>query len=580
MISTDRQTEHELTGFPSIDKPWLKYYSAEDLDIRIPDGSMYDNLYRYAVKYENYTALEYLGIKITYDELLARIGKCANALKVLGAKQGDIISVCLPNIPEAVYLIYAINGIGAVANMLDVRCGVPTLEAAIKEANSEILICLDSISDKFVNTKENTNVKTVVAVSPIDSFNSLIKWLIRFKDNSLHQSIPDGFITWKQFWGKSKGVKECADCKVNGGDDAIIAYTGGTTGEPKGVIGTNRNINAVVEMELKVGFNQTIQDSVLVVAPPWTYYGICNSLHVPLCMGLKLILLPKLASDELGEVLLKYQPNHVVSVPSALNVLLSDEYKNADFGFLKSLIVGADKLEESLEKEINAFLRSHGSSIHVSKGYGMTEVMAAAAYSKANANDIGSVGVPYPLNIIAAFNEKDSIFEECPIGVQGEIAITGPTIMKSYFGDYQVHNSEILKKHSDGTLWAHTGDIGYVGEDGRVYIVGRIKRMFTRNGYKIFPTTIEKCIIKHPSVQQVAVVSVNDRQNGNITKAYVVKNQQNIINDEALKKELSMLTASELYDYEIPDIYEFIDALPLTGMGKIDYLALEKRESA
>ncbi len=260
-----------------------------------------------------------------------------------------------------------------------------------------------------------------------------MKCLIRFKEKSLRQVIPDDFLTWKQFLSKANNTNGCIDCTLDGDAEAIIAYIGGTTGEPKGVIGTNKNINAVIEMELKVGFNQTIQDSVLTIAPPWTFYGICNSIHVPLCMGLKLILIPMFSSDELGEVMLKYHPNHVVAVPSTLTVLLSERYEEADFSFLRSLIVGADKLEEVLETEIDAFLKNHGSAIRVSKGYGMTEVMAAAAYSKMNANEIGSVGVPYPLNIISSFKEIQSDYEECKIGEQGEIAIYGPTIMKPAF---------------------------------------------------------------------------------------------------------------------------------------------------
>lgn len=573
---TGRQTERELTGFPSIDKPWLQYYSEEDLKIEIPDCSMYENMHRHAGKYGKLVAIEYLGKKISYDELFVRIEKCAKSLKAFGVNQGEIVSVCLPNIPEVIYLLYAINRIGAVANMLDIRCGAPTLEAAVKEANSRILICLDAVSDKFVNVKENTNVKTVVAVSPIDSFNCFLKNLVKLKDNSLHQAIPNGFITWKQFLSKANYTHKYIDSIGCGEADAIIAYTGGTTGEPKGVIGTNRNVNAVIEMEFKVGFNQTVQDRMLVIAPPWTYYGICNSIDAPLCMGLRCILLPKLSPDELGEVLLKYHPNHVVTVPSALAVLLSERYKDAEFSFLKSLVVGADKLDESFEVEIDAYLQSHGSTIRVSKGYGMTEVMAAAAYSRMNANDIGSVGVPYPLNIISAFIETESGYKECKTGERGEIAIYGPTVMKSYFGDYRDHNSEILRTHEDGSVWAHTGDIGYVGEDGRIYMVGRLKRMFTKGGYKIFPATVEKCIMKSPAVEQAAVVSIDDTIRGKIEKAFVVKKNSATIDNDVLKAELSKLTAAELYEYEVPDIYEFVDSLPLTGMGKIDYKALEE----
>lgn len=561
-------------NFPSVDKPWLKYYTEDELDITIPDMSMYANMYRHASENDSLTAIEYLGLKISYRKFFAKIEKCARALRAIGVKQGDIVSVCLPNIPEALYLLYAINRIGAVANMLDVRCGAPTLEKAIIDADSKVLFFLDSIKDKFINIKTNTSVKDVVAVSPIDSYNSFLRFIIRCKKAELRQAIPNGFLTWSDFIRKEREYDGEIECDACGAADAVIAYTGGTTGEPKGVIGTNNNINAVAEMEFKVGFNQNEHDSIFCQAPPWTYYGICNSINVPLCMGLKVILCPMVVPGDLADNILKYRPNHVVTVPSNLTGLLAEKYKNRDFSFLRSLIVGADKLDESLETEINDFLKSHGATIRVSKGYGMTEVMAAAAYSRLNANEIGSVGIPYPLNTISAFKEIDEGVEECKIGEQGEIAILGPTIMKSYFGEAVSENGTILKRHIDGSVWAHTGDVGYVGEDGRIYIVGRIKRMFTRAGFKIFPATIEKSIMKDKDVSQAAVVSVRDDINGNIIKAFIVLKAASI-DRKIVQDRIRNIVSADLYDYELPDIYEFVDNLPLTGMGKVDYRALE-----
>ncbi|WP_167511324.1 class I adenylate-forming enzyme family protein [Pseudobutyrivibrio xylanivorans] len=520
-------------------------------------------------------AIEYLGLKVTYEQLFKKIDQTGRALKAVGVNQGDIVSVCLPNIPEAIYLLYAINKIGAVANMLDVRCGAPTLEKAINDADSKVLLYLDSITDKFENVRSNTTAEVVVAVSPIEGLSPALRFIVRCKDKELRQNIPAGVFTWKAFTNKAQEFTGTIDGNSAGNNDAVIAYTGGTTGEPKGVIGTNYNVNAVVEMEFKVGFNQSEHDSFLCMAPPWTYYGICNSINVPFCMGLKVILVPKFGPDDLGELILKYKPNHVVTVPSSVGVLLSGKYENADFSYLHSLILGADKLDESLEIEVNNYLQSHGASIRVSKGYGMTEVMAAAAYSRLNANEIGSVGVPYPLNNISAFKETDHGYEECKIGEQGEIAIIGPTVMKSYFGKFENENVDILKKHEDGTTWAHTGDIGYIGADGRVYIVGRLKRMFVKAGFKVFPATIEHCIMTNETVQVAAVVSVKDKYSGYATKAFVVL-KDNSADKKIVQSEIEKIVTDELYDYELPDIYEFVDKLPLTGMGKVDYRALEE----
>ncbi len=535
-------------------------------------------MHSYAKTYAQEIAIEFLGKKITYDQLFSKIEEVAKSLKMTGVKQGEIVSVCLPNIPEAIYTLYAINRIGAIANMLDVRCAERVLVASVLEAHSNVLITLDSVSDKFSSLKKNNDVKTIVSVSAIESSNPILKKLIRLKNKNLRLSCPDGFMTWKYFLSLGDNNTEELDAEFVKDADAIIAYTGGTTGEPKGVIGTNETVNSVVEMELKVGFNGAVRDSILVIAPPWTYYGICNSINVPLCMGLKLLLVPKVGADELPDLTLKLKPNHIVSVPSALLAFLDNQaMQKADLSFLKSFILGADKLDESLEKEFNLFLSKHNCNINLSKGYGMTEVMAAAAYSKANANDLGSVGIPYPGNIISTFKD-DKDYTECRIGEVGEIAICGPTLMKGYFGNAKTQDSEIIKVHKDGTKWIHTGDLGHVGEDGRIYIDGRLKRMFVRNGYKVFPASIENCIMKCDEVQQTAVIAVKDENYGNITKAFVVL--KNNADSDSVKKELVKNIADELYDYEYPDNYEFVDKLPLTGMGKIDYKKLENMAKA
>ena len=238
------------TGYPSVDKPWLKYYTKEELDIVVPDISMYENLKRHANGFEHNVAIEYLGRRITYEALFNRIDQVSSGLTAIGVKRGDIVSVCLPNIPEAIYLIYAINAIGAIANMLDVRCGSPTLKKGINDARSIVLFYIDSIGQKFENIKTDTQVSTVIAVSAIDSFNSIVRFFIRCKKKELRQRGPEGFITWNHFIRKANDHIEIQETISGGNIDAIIAYTGGTTGEPKGVIGTNRNINAVAYQSL------------------------------------------------------------------------------------------------------------------------------------------------------------------------------------------------------------------------------------------------------------------------------------------------------------------------------------------
>ena len=459
--------------------------------------------------------------------------------------------------------------------MLDLRCANKWLKTALNDAHSEVLICLDLVVEKFNGFLADTEVKTAVCISSIDSLPTIKRKIALLAHKELNVTVPASFIPWLKFINDGKKFSGDIDAIFTENADAVIAYTGGTTGDPKGVVGTNESVNAQFYSQLSFGHNCTIRDRVLGVAPPWTYYGLCNTLNNYLCIGACVILIPKSEPGDLGHLIKQTRADNIISVPSQLNSLITDEsLQNYDMSFIKLLIVGADKLDESLEEKTNEFLHLHGCKISVSKGYGMTEVMAAAACSRDDGT-IGSVGIPTPGIIISAFNEIDGKITECKIEETGETAILTPCIMKTYFGEAQAQNNEIKKLHPDGNIWAHTGDLGYIGNDGRVYIVGRKKRMFVRNGYKVFPATIEKSISKHLSVSQAAVVSVPDKDHGNITKAIIVLSKP-VQDVEPIEKELKAMLTEELYDYELPDIYVFEKSLPLTPMGKVDYNALEK----
>ncbi len=563
-------------GYPSIDRPWEKYYGKAIERLEIPACTVYEFLKNKTHEYGDEIALVYLNQKISYRKMMVHIEETAKALKMVGVKENDIVSVCLPNIPEAIYLIYAINRIGAIANMLDVRCGENALKTALTDAESEVLICLDSVSDRFDNILNKTKIKVSVAVSPVESLPAIQGVVAKQLKKELNPVIPKTFDTWKKFLKKGENYNGLLDVAWKANKSAYIAYTGGTTGVPKGVVATNENVIAQYIMQSLFGHNVSQGDKGLAIAPPWTYYGLCNSVNNFLCFGMQVVLIPKLENKDYGRTLNEYKPNYIVTVPAALfSIITSPDLIGEDLSYIKTFIVGADKLDENLEVQMNDFLKSHNCNNTIQKGYGMTEVMAASSCTKIGVNDIGSVGIPCPGVIISTFVEKDGKYMECKIGEQGEIAIEAPTIMKCYFGYAVDETNNVIKMHEDGRKWAHTGDVGYIGEDGRLYVVGRIKRMFTRNGYKIFPATIERCLMKHEAVQQVAVVSKKDDVNGYITKAYIVLKKENDYEQDSLIHDFSEMTAAQLYDYEIPDIYEFIDAMPLTGMGKVDYRALE-----
>ena len=564
-------TKKELTGYPSIDKPWLKYYDSPE-SFKVPMCKNYDYIYQEAKKYGDNIAIEYFNVKITYNQIFDNVEKVAKSLKALNVQENEIVSVCLPNIPEVVYVYYAINRIGAVANMLDLRCNSSTLIQSCVEGNSKLLITLDMVLEKFLEGKGQTQLETIVTVSPTNSLGGIFKLSSELKNK--FKISEDYVISWKDFINTGIEYNGIIDSEYKPDTIAVIAYTGGTTGIPKGVAGTNENLNSYLEMTKYNEYPIIVSDRSLLIAPPWTYYGLNSCLNAYFCKGQVVVMLPKVGADELGEIVIKYRPNHIVTVPSALNALVNDIKPTFDLNFIKSIIVGADKLDETFETTFNAFLKQHGSYATISKGYGMTEVMAAASYTISQCNIIGSVGIPCVGNIISIFEEGSEPPKELKIGEKGEVAIFGPSVMKGYFGEAAKEDNSVLRKHADGTIWAHTGDIGHMDSNGVLYIDGRIKRMFTKNGYKVFSAEVERQIMKHEKVENCAVIAVPDEINGSNEKAYVVLKKKS--DKDTVRQELFDMLKASLYDYEIPDSIEFIAEMPLTGMNKIDYRALEK----
>lgn len=563
-----------LTNYASIDKPWLKHYDEDNLNSSIPKCSIFQYMDSITKEYDNLDAFEYLGNNITYKEFKEHIKEVKNSLVANGAKEGDIVSVCLPNIPEVGYVFYALNDLGCIANMLDPRTNSSTLVSSVNDARSSLLITLDSVTPKFLGA----NVDKIVAVSPIESLPKFKQSIIKLLKKELDVKLPiDRRIRSYEFFinsGKMIDVSNIHCYKEN--TPAVIAYTGGTTGVPKGVIVTNEAFNAMIVENSLGGYNVNQGDKCINIAPPWTYYGLSNCFNSYLCMGVKSILIPALGPDDLGKLIYKYKPNHVITVPSALIAVMNDKkLSKKDLSYLKTLIVGADKLDPTFEKEFNKFLDSMNSQTHIAKGYGMTEVCAATTYTKGDTNQPGTVGIPYIFENVAIF-DIDNPSNELPIGERGEIAIKGPKNMIGYFGERKYETELVLKKHDDGTTWAHSGDIGHIDSDGKLYIDGRLKRMFVRNGFKIFPGEIESQIQKNPYIQQAAVVPTEDDSTGYSTTAYIVLKNNCSLSEEEIINQVNEELKNNLYDYELPDKIDIIESMPLTGMNKINYKELEK----
>ncbi len=571
------------TGYASIDKPWLKHYNVEDLDYKIPDCSVYEYMYQNCQKYSDKICMEFgsgkSALKITYKKMFEMIDKIAKSLKQMNVKKGDVVSVCMPNTPEVAFIFYAINKVGAVANMLDPRTNPSNLQSSIKDSNSKLLISLDKFNPLFEKIMDGTSLENVVSVSPIASVSPLLRKIVILKDKSLKSKLPvdKRIINYDDFIKFGLKYQGATLEKVDSNADSVIAYTGGTTGISKGVITNNKNLNAMIVENATMGYDVQPGDRCLNIAPPWTYYGLSNCLNAYTHLGAISIMVPELGPNDLGKLVETYLPNHIITVPSALIAMEREpSLQDMNLSFIKTIIVGADKLDIHFENEFNEWLLKHNSKCKITKGYGMTEVTAAASYTRNDINTSGNVGIPYIAENISVFNPETG--EELAIGQTGELAIHGPKNMKGYYGNNSSKTSEVLKKHSDGTVWVHTSDLGHIDENGFVTVDGRRKRMFTRNGFKIFAPEIERHIYNHPGVLQCAIIPVPSQEYGNETKAFIVLKDEYKGKEELVQAEIMVALQKEVFDYELPDIFEFRDSLPLTGMNKINFTELENDE--
>ncbi|MBQ9868618.1 MAG: acyl--CoA ligase [Ruminococcus sp.] len=569
--------EKKLTGYPSIDKPWLKYYSADAINAKLPECTIYKYLWDNNKDYLDNIALNYFDRKITYGEMFVNIKKAAKAFYALGVRAGDIVVMTTVTTPETIYAFYGLNRLGAISNMVDPRTSEEGIRDYIKEVNAKFVLTIDVALPKIRTAIKGTKVEKVLVVSPADSLPQPKKALFLLS-NKLKGETPKLFkrcICWDDFIEQGRNKKPVFS-RYKKDTCCVIVHTGGTTGTPKGVMLSNENLNAsAIQCHLS-GFDFRRKHKWLGVMPPFIAYGIGNGLHLPLVIGMTLILLPKFDPEKYDLLLKKYTPNHIAGVPSHYNTIMhSKVLKNSDLSFLLSPIVGGDGTEERFERQISRYLTAHNCQSNLTKGYGMTEVCAAVcATAMKETNKIGSVGIPFTHSVVSVFEPHTD--NELKYGEIGEICMLTPNTMIGYYNN-QAETNAILQKHSDGFMWIHSDDLGYLDSDGCIFIKDRIKRMIIRHdGFKVYPSQIEKTITQSRIIASCCVVGVEDYEHsqGKLPIAFVVLNEK--ADKRTAKTELHDLCKRELPEYAQPVDFVFIDEMPLTPIGKVDYRALEK----
>ena len=555
-------------------KPWLKYYDQKFIDQTLPALSAFEYVCQRSKNHLNDTALEYYGRKFTYADLIVNVKKTAAALRGAGVKQGDIITVVSIMTPEIIALFYAADMMGATLNLVDPRYSVEGIREYIEEVDSHLLVCLNVVYERCRQAAKRTNVEKVIVLSPADSLPPVmaVGYKLTTPDKNKYAS---NVIRWKQFIKGGEGQSTAAE-PYDPDHACVVVHTGGTTGSPKGVMLTDDCFNGIALQFQAYPKLFHRGQKLMNVMPPFIAYGFACGIHLPLVLGFTVIIIPNLDPAKLGSLVLKHKPEHMFGVPTHYQQLAADpKLRDKDLSFIINYAAGGDSLSRGAEQTVNDFLAAHGARYPIAKGYGMTEVSSAATVAAGLDNKPGSVGIPMVNTVVAAFEPGTD--QELPIGQRGELCISGPCLMKGYYNKPE-ETAILLRRHPDGRVWAHTGDMGYLDEDGFVYLDSRIKRMIIRHdGFKVFPSMIENVVSRHPAVHQCSVVGCADKDHtqGRLPFVYIVLKADTTAKKKQVIRELERMCAEELPEYVQPVAYKFISSMPMTPVGKVDYRQLE-----
>ena len=568
----------KFLGFKSKPKsPWDKFYKKSDMDITSPNKSLYRFLHDKAIDnhYSEHIAITYFGTHKKYKTFFEEIDVVARAFKSQGIREKDVVTILSANVPEALVSFYALNKIGAVANILHPLLSENEIKNALQNYATVMLIAMDICYTKIKNIIKDTNVYKVVIISAKDSMNTLTKIGYEItQGRKVERPRPNElYMYWKDFYLKGLNyLGTNIECSSTRDTPAVILQSGGSTGTPKGIVLSNGNFNSATLAATKAYPDLCADDRILGILPIFHGLGLEVGMNDAFFVGAEVVLIPTFKASEFDKLLTKHKPTVLLGVPTLFEALTTNErMKGVSLTQLKYVIGGGDTLNKNRVIKINDFLHEHGAKTNLIQGYGMTEAVAAVCVDLRYASRPGTIGIPWPgiyLKIV-----KPQTDEEVPYGCDGEICISGPVVMLGYYNNERETN-DALHLHKDGNIWLHSGDIGCMDKDGFVSYKQRIKRMIVTSGYNVYPSQIEEVLESHPAIMDATVIGIPHPYKVEVGKAYIAL-KKGYVADERLKEELMNLCKKNLAHYAIPKEWEFRKSLPKTIVGKVDFRKLQ-----
>ena len=563
----------------NIATPWLNSYGEVPAHLDYLEKTMSETVLDTASREGGFPAMTFMGRRISYKSLAENLDKTARAFYALGIRAGQRVLVCLPNVPQAIYCLYGLNRIGAVASMVHPLSAEAEIAFFMNEASCEIAITLDQFYAKFLEVQKLRPISKLVITRVSEELPFPLSLGQKLLTESKFPKIrtEGNVILWKDMLKGADSVKEGYVAAKDYRTEAVVLFSGGTTGTTKGIMLSDLNFNALGQQTGAMANFEVHHAKMLAAMPVFHGFGLGVCIHTMMVVGGTSILVPRFNVKSYANLIKKTRPNVIAGVPTLFEAITRNKYLDgADLSCLRGVFSGGDSLTIELKKKFDKFLAEHNANVQVREGYGTTECVTASCLTPYNKEKEGSIGIPYPDTYYKIC--KPGTCDEVPYGEEGEICLTGPSMMLGYI-NHEKENAETMRVHEDGHTWLHTGDLGVMDAEGFIYFRQRIKRMIVTSGYNVYPSQIENILEGHPAVQRSCVIGVPDPYKMHRVKAFLVL-RPGYEDSEELRESILAHCRRNIAKYAMPSEIEVRDSLPTTLVGKVAYTKLEEEERA
>lgn len=551
-------------------RPWLRHYGKVPAQLVYPDTTLYQMIAASAARAPSATACDFFSTRASYRALLAQIDRCANALASLGLRAGQRLLIVMPTTPQGVIAFYAANKLGAVAALIHPLSTPEEIGQALDSTGARIVLTLDAFYPQFAAARPRLPLQHIVLARIGDYLSPLKRLVFWWRKGRAIAAIPaDPRVHLWQPLMQALHLPQSAATRGSH-EAAAILFSGGTTGLPKGIVLSNAAIIAE-GLQAAAWADISAKDSILAILPIFHGFGLGVCVNAALMAGGTTILVPQFDATQVARLLRRKRPSLLVGVPTLFAALSDDAtLAHTDLSFLRAAFCGADTLPRPVKENFEALVRRNGGDLRLMEGYGLSEAVTAIMAMPMHGYREGSIGLPFP-DMLAKICIPGSD-TPVPIGEEGEICIAGPALMLGYLDDPDA-TAATLRRHGDGRLWLHSGDLGRQDSDGYFYFSVRLKRMIKSSGFNVYPAQVEAVLLRHPLVAQACVIGVPDPAQIERVQAVVVLRDRDAAND-ASAQALIAWCREHLIKWSCPRDIIFRDSLPKTRVGKIDYRAL------